>query len=84
MGFDKIIIDAPWPKVDKSALKSDELHFVVQVNGKLRAEFTADIDTPQDALIELAKQQASTFLTNKTIKKAIVVGHRQLINLVVA
>ncbi|MBA2710439.1 MAG: leucine--tRNA ligase [Tatlockia sp.] len=84
LGFDKIIIDAPWPKVDKSALKSDELTFVVQVNGKLRAEFIADNDTSEDALIELAKQHASPFLVDKAIKKAIVVSHRQLINLVVA
>ncbi|MBA3536871.1 MAG: leucine--tRNA ligase [Tatlockia sp.] len=84
LGFDKIIIDATWPKVDKSALKSDELNYVVQVNGKLRAEFTADIDTPEEALIELAKEHASSFLSDKTVKKAVVVSHRQLINLVVA
>ncbi|MBA2652627.1 MAG: leucine--tRNA ligase [Tatlockia sp.] len=84
LGFDKIIIDAPWPKVDKSALKSDELNFVVQINGKLKAHFTADNDTTEEKLIELAKQHASPHLLDKTIKKAVVVSHRQLINLVVA
>lgn len=83
LGFEKIIIDAPWPKVDKSALKSDELDFIVQVNGKLRAQFTANSDTTEEVLIELAKQHASSFLEDKSIKKAVVVPHRQLINLVV-
>jgi leucyl-tRNA synthetase len=84
LGFEKTIIDAPWPKVDKSALKSDELHFVVQINGKLRGHFTADSDAPEETLIELAKEHTSSFLKDKAIKKAIVVMHRQLINLVVA
>ncbi|KTC89220.1 leucyl-tRNA synthetase [Legionella drozanskii LLAP-1] len=83
LGFDKIIIDAGWPKVDKSALKTDELDFVVQINGKLRAQFTADSDTPEDELIELAKQQVQSFIQGKAVKKAVVVMHRQLINLVV-
>lgn len=82
LGFSKAIIDAPWPKFDKNALKVDEVDFVVQVNGKLRAQFTTSVDTPQDALIEMAKTQAAPFLIGKTILKSIVITHRQLINLV--
>ena len=83
LGFSKPIIDASWPKADKSALKMNEVDFVVQVNGKLRAQFTASNDTPEDALITLAKEHASSFLIGKSLQKAIVVAHRQLINLVV-
>ncbi|ETO93150.1 leucine--tRNA ligase [Legionella oakridgensis] len=83
LGFEKIIIDAPWPKVDKSALKMDEVEFIVQVNGKLRGQFTAAVDTSEDSLIELAKKNVSAFLDGKSIKKTIVVAHRQLINLVI-
>ena len=83
LGFEKIIIDAPWPKHDKSALKTDEVDFVVQVNGKLRAQFTAQSDTPEATLIEMATEHASAFLVEKTIVKSIVVAHRQLVNLVV-
>ena len=84
LGFEKIIIDAPWPKFDKSALKTDEVDFVVQVNGKLRAQFTANSDTPESSLIEMAKEHASPFLTGKSVTKSIVVPHRQLINLVIS
>ena len=83
LGFEKIIIDAPWPKFDKSALKADQADFVVQVNGKLRAQFTADSDTSEETLIELAKEHAASFLEDKSIVKTIIVAHRQLINLVV-
>jgi len=84
LGFDKAIIDAAWPKVDKSALKTEEADFVVQINGKLRAEFTAKVTTPEDELIERAKQHAASFLEGKSVSKAIIVTHRNLINLVVS
>ncbi len=83
LGFEKAIIDAPWPKVDKNALKTDEVDFVVQVNGKLRAQFTASVELTDDELISLATEQVKDFLLEKSVKKAIVVAHRQLINLVV-
>lgn len=83
LGFDKAIIDAPWPKVDKNALKADEVDYVIQVNGKLRAQFTTSTDTTDEALIQLATEHAVAFVEGKPIKKAIVVSHRQLINLVI-
>ncbi|MFT4058743.1 MAG: leucine--tRNA ligase [Legionella sp.] len=83
LGFEKAIIDANWPRVDKAALKTDEVDYVVQVNGKLRAQFTASVDTSEEALIAAAKEHAHDFIGNLTVKKAIVVQHRQLINLVV-
>lgn len=84
LGFSKPIIDTPWPKVDKSALKTNEVEFVVQVNGKRRGQFTASVDTPEADLIQQAQVAAGAFLENKPIQKSIVVAHRQLINLVIA
>jgi len=63
--------------------KTEEVEFVVQVNGKLRAQFIASIDTTEESLIELAKEHAAAFIAGKSIMKSIVVTHRQLINLVV-
>jgi leucyl-tRNA synthetase len=83
LGYEKIVIDVSWPKVEKSALKCDQQDYVVQVNGKLRAQFTADTDSPEQELIEQAKQEAHAFIEGKTLVKSIVVPHRQLINLVV-
>ena len=84
LGFEKAIIDAVWPKVDKNALKTDDVDYVVQINGKLRGEFTARMDMPEDELIAIAKQQTASFLEGKSVIKSIIVAHRNLINLVVA
>ena len=84
LGFEKAIIDAAWPKVDKNALKSEDIDYVVQINGKLRAEFTAKVNTPEEELIALAKQHAASFLEGKSVNKFIIVAHRNLINLVVS
>jgi leucyl-tRNA synthetase len=83
LGFEKAIIDAPWPRVDKNALKADEIEFVVQVNGKLKAHFTTSPDTPNETLVLLATEQVADLLQGKPVKKSIVVTHRQLVNLVV-
>lgn len=83
LGFEKMIIDAPWPRVDKTALKSDELDFIVQVNGKRRGQFTAAAETPEGELIELAKHEVASFILDQPLKRSIVVANRQLINLVV-
>ncbi len=82
LGFESPIIDAPWPKVDKSALKVDEADFIIQVNGKLRGQFKAATSSTEDELIDMALKEAAPYLENKTIRKTIVVAHRHLINLV--
>lgn len=83
LGFDKAIIDAPWPKIDKGALKAETVDYVVQVNGKLRAQFTYHVDASEDELVATAKEQAKDFIQGQDIKKVIIVAHRHLINLVV-
>ncbi len=83
LGFEKIIIDAGWPRVDKAALKQDEVDYMVQINGKLRTQFVAAPDAEDDELIRRAKKTAASFLVDKTIVKTIIVSHRHLVNLVV-
>jgi leucyl-tRNA synthetase len=83
LGFNKIIIDANWPKCDKSALKTDDACFIIQVNGKKRGEIIAPVQLPEADLIQSAKAAVASFLTDKTIVKSIVVAHRHLINFVI-
>lgn len=84
LGFELPIIDAAWPKVDKSALKVDETEYVIQINGKLRGQFQAATSCSEEELIAMAKKEANQYLENKAIRKTIVVAHRHLINLVVS
>lgn len=83
LGYDKAIIDAPWPKIDKSALKTDELTFFVQINGKLKGQFQAASESTEQTLIPRAAEEVQALLQGKTVKKTIVILHRQFINLVV-
>lgn len=83
LGFSKAIIDAPWPKVDKIALKTEEVNFVLQINGKLKAEFTCAANLTNDEIIIQAKEHAADFIKDKEVIKSIIVAHRNLINLVV-
>jgi leucyl-tRNA synthetase len=83
LAYPKIIIDASWPKCDKGALKIDEACFVIQVNGKKRGEVKANVQLPEQEIIDLAKEEIQSFMQDKSIQKAIVVAHRHLINFVV-
>lgn len=82
--FDGLILDAAWPTVDTTALKTDSIELVVQVNGKLRGKITVPIHADTKTLETLATQDTKIqqSIANKTIKKIITVPGR-LINIVV-
>lgn len=77
------LIDAPWPKVEEAALKSDELKLVVQVNGKLRGQITVDVDADREAIeaAALASPDVQKFTKDLTVRKIIVVRNK-LVNVV--
>ncbi|OYV28610.1 MAG: leucine--tRNA ligase, partial [Halothiobacillus sp. 20-54-6] len=79
-----LVIDAPWPLVDPSALVRDEIELMVQVNGKLRGKVCvpAAADKAQQEAAALANAVVQRHLEGHTIKKVIVVPGR-LINIVV-
>lgn len=85
LNFEQLIIDAPWPKVDKSALKTDEIEYVVQINGKLRAHITIDSNANEEQIVEsvLTHDEIKRYIGDKPIKKSIVITKRHLVNLVV-
>lgn len=84
LGNNSAIVDEAWPEVDSAALEQDSITFVVQVNGKVRANISAAPDSSKEALEKLATENSSVqkFTENKLIKKVIVVPGK-LINIVV-
>ena len=84
LGEDTELLDASWPEVDSSALKSDTIQLVVQINGKLRGQInivaTANDKEIQDAV--LSETWISDYVGTATIKKFIIVPGR-LVNVVV-
>ncbi|MGQ9744683.1 MAG: leucine--tRNA ligase [Dissulfurimicrobium sp.] len=73
----------PWPMVDESALKSETIPIVVQINGRLRAKIEimrdADKETIEAAAMSVPAVKRHT--DGKTIKKVIYVPGR-LINFI--
>ncbi len=84
--FGDDILNAKWVKVDKSAIKTDVVEYVVQVNGKLRAHIkvaaNADEETVQEAALN--DEAIKRFMADKSLRKVIVITQRKLINLVVS
>ena len=81
---DKLSIeDGPWLVVDESALVKDQITYVVQVNGKLRAKLDVPASASKDEIEELAKTEENVvrFLEGVTIRKVIVVPNK-LVNIV--
>ncbi|MGB7289322.1 MAG: leucine--tRNA ligase [Candidatus Macondimonas sp.] len=84
LGHDGLVMDAPWPVADESALQQDELELVVQVNGKLRGQIRVPVDADREAVgrAALAEPNVQRFLEGATVRKLIVVPGK-LVNVVV-
>ena len=78
------IIDAPWPQVDESALVQDELTLMLQVNGKLKGEFTVPATANKEAIEQLAMQsEVVKRILGDVIPKKIIVVPGRLVNMVI-
>jgi leucyl-tRNA synthetase len=85
LGHEGLIIDAPWPQVDKTALQTQTVTLMVQVNGKLRAKIEVALDADKTTLeaLALAEENVQRFVKNTPVCKTIVIPNR-LINIVVS
>ena len=84
--LEKLGADDEWPKWDDKYLVADRVVVVVQVNGKLRSKFEADVPDLDDEekIIEAAKSDKKLQkYIESGIKKAIFVKKAKLVNLVV-
>lgn len=84
LGNKKLIHTAEWPTYDSTLAADSEVTIIVQINGKVRASFTAQVDAPKEELEKLAKAtpDALKWLEGKEVKKVIVVPNK-LVNIVV-
>jgi len=78
------LLNQPWPKVDAAALKQDEIDLVIQVNGKLRGNFTVPAKATREEVEELARNHEIVLrqIGDAPIKKVVVVPGR-LVNVVI-
>jgi leucyl-tRNA synthetase len=81
--YENTVIEAPWPVVDESALARDTIEYVVQVNGKVRAQVTVPPDADRGMIEEaaLAAPNVQRFVADGIVRKIIVVPGK-LVNIV--
>ncbi len=84
LGYSQSILLAPWPSWREDAIERDEALIVVQVNGKLRSRITAEVDSDDETLkqMALADENVQKFVQGRPVRKIIVVKNK-LVNLVV-
>ncbi|MES2213328.1 MAG: class I tRNA ligase family protein [Patescibacteria group bacterium] len=84
LGHKTLLVSEIWPKADPKKMKESEVRIMVQVNGKVRAEFMAEPDEDESKLIVQAQNlpEIGKWLLGKDVKKVIYVPNR-LINIVI-
>jgi len=82
-GDDMPLYESAWLSVDEAALVKDEITYVVQVNGKLRAklEIAASAEKDEIERMAYADENVQRFLDGLTVVKVIVVPNK-LVNIV--
>ncbi|HMD69100.1 MAG TPA: leucine--tRNA ligase [Chitinivibrionales bacterium] len=84
LGNKGFVLNQKWPDYDEALTKEDAVTVVVQVNGKLRGEFSAPVNSTQEILKETAMsvEKVKPHIEGKSVKKVIVVAGK-LVNIVV-
>jgi leucyl-tRNA synthetase len=84
LGHKESIFKDKWPKYDEDAIIEEEITFVVQVNGKLRASMNLPVNISEEEAKKLAleNERVKKFVENKKMVKSIFVPNK-LINIVV-
>ena len=74
----------PWPEYDEAVLEQRKVEIAVQVNGKVRGRFEADMDTAKEELEKQAfsLESVTKFTDGKEIRKVIVIPNK-IVNIVV-
>ena len=77
------ILESHWPQPDEDALKLENIQYVIQVNGKVRAKIQIAADAHQSAIEQAAMMDENVrkFIVDAQIRKVIVIPGK-LVNIV--
>jgi len=84
LGNSKSIFKEKWPVWDKSAIKTDKIEMVIQVNGKVRGHLTVTPGINEEKLRQMAvlDPRVKEFLGTRTVRRIVVVPDK-LVNIVI-
>jgi leucyl-tRNA synthetase len=83
LGHEGSIALTDWPGYDESLCRNAEIELPIQINGKVRIKLMVDAESTQEMLEQLAREAATEYLKDKTVRKVVVVPKR-LVNFVVS
>ena len=77
IGYDQKL---DWPSINKDYLKSENVDYVIQINGKKRIIINTQLDLNEEKILNIAKNEKllDKYLNNKTITKVIFIKNRLL------
>ena len=83
LGHDESIAFQPWPDIDASMLRDDQIELPVQVSGKIRGKITVPADADAKTVEETALRdpKVAQALEGKTVRKVVVVPGK-IVNIV--
>jgi leucyl-tRNA synthetase len=83
LGYGDEVLSSRWPQADETALQQENVLYVVQVNGKVRAkiQIPADADRTSIESAAQADENVRKFIGDATVRKVIVVPNK-LVNIV--
>ncbi len=81
--FGEEILDSSWPQADEEALKLENIQYVIQVNGKVRAKIQIAANAEKSTIEQAARTDENVlkFIGDAQIRKIIVVPGK-LVNIV--
>jgi len=83
LGHPESLFKHPWPLADREAMARDEVHLVVQVDGRVRSHLVADVAAQEAEIREaaLADGRVRPWLSGRQVARVVVVPGR-LVNIV--
>ena len=84
IGKEESILNVKWPEYNESGLEKEEELIVIQVNGKVRAKLTVQVDISDEEIKKLVLENSNVkkHISGKEIRKFIIVPHK-IVNIVV-
>ncbi len=84
LGNNKSIFDEKWPQYEEKKTISNEIEFVVQINGRIKAKLLIEKDSTKNDVEKLAlgHEAISNIIKGKEIKNIIFIPNR-LLNIVI-
>jgi leucyl-tRNA synthetase len=84
LGHETMLAKSPWPQINPDLLIDDQITFIIQVNGKLRAKLQVPMDAPETDVTAqaMAADLVQNALAGKEPRRVIFVPNR-LMNIVI-